>query len=263
MDLSTYEHIEFRREGHVLVMTLNRPERLNAVHKPLRRELIRAFLELDEDESRAVVITGAGRAFCAGGDVQRMDAQGGSNPRARIAQVRTGEIVRAQLDVEKPIVAAVRGPAIGLGASLALLCDVVVASETARIGDRHVNIGLVAGDGGVLIWPLLVGLNKAKELLMLGDLVEGEDLERLGVVNHLVPDDELEARSMELAQRLAAMPPYAVKATKLTANVLLRDQLSNVLDLGLAFEHYSAKTADHREAVRAWTEKREGSYTGE
>ena len=98
---------------------------------------------------------------------------------------------------------------------------------------------------------------------MLGDLVEGEDLERLGVVNHLVPDDELEARSMELAQRLAAMPPYAVKATKVTANVLLRDQLSNVLDLGLAFEHYSAKTADHREAVRAWTEKREGTYTGE
>ena len=177
--------------------------------------------------------------------------------------MRTGEIVRALLDLEKPIVAAVRGPAIGLGATLALLCDVVVASETARIGDRHVNIGLVAGAGGALIWPLLVGLNKAKELLMLGDLVEGEDLERLGVVNHLVPDDELEARSMELAQRLAAMPPYAVKATKVTANVLLRDQLSNVLDLGLAFEHYSAKTADHREAVRAWTEKREGTYTGE
>ena len=263
MDLSTYEHIEFRREGDVLVMTLNRPERLNAVHPPLRMELIRAFNELDEDESRAVVITGAGRAFCAGGDVQRMDEQGGSSTRVQFAQVRTGEIVRAQLDLEKPCVAAVRGPAIGLGASIALMCDVVVASETARIGDRHVNVGLVAGDGGALIWPLLVGLNKAKELLMLGDLVEGEDLERLGVVNHLVPDDELDARSLELAQRLAAMPPYAVKATKITVNTLLRDKLSAVLDLGLAYEHYSAKMADHREATRAWSERRDGVFTGE
>ena len=149
MDLSSYEHIEFRRDGHVLVMTLNRPERLNAVHPPLRRELIRAFNELDDDdESRAVLLTGAGRAFCAGGDVQRMNEQGGSNTRAKFAQVRTGEILRAHLDLEKPIVAAVNGPAIGLGATLALMCDIVVASPRARIGDRHVNIGLVAGDGG-------------------------------------------------------------------------------------------------------------------
>ena len=159
--------------------------------------------------------------------------------------------------------AAVNGPAIGLGATLALMCDIVVASPRARIGDRHVNIGLVAGDGGALIWPLLVGINKAKELLMLGDLVEGEDLERLGIVNHLVPEDELEARSMELAQRLAAMPPYAVKATKLTVNTLMRDKLSSVFDLGLAYEHYSAKMADHREATSAWAEKRDGIFTGE
>ena len=264
MDLSSYEHIEFRREGHVLVMTLNRPERLNAVHPPLRRELIRAFNELDDDdESRAVLMTGAGRAFCAGGDVQRMNEQGGSNTRAKFAQVRTGEILRAHLDLEKPIVAAVNGPAIGLGATLALMCDVVVASPRARIGDRHVNIGLVAGDGGALIWPLLVGINKAKELLMLGDLIEGEDLERLGLVNHLVPEEELEARSLELAQRLAAMPPYAVKATKLTVNTLMRDRISSVFDLGLAYEHYSAKMADHREATSAWAEKRDGTFTGE
>ena len=98
---------------------------------------------------------------------------------------------------------------------------------------------------------------------MLGDLVEGEDLERLGIVNHLVPEEELEARSMELAQRLAAMPPYAVKATKLTVNTLMRDKLSSVFDLGLAYEHYSAKMADHREATSAWAEKRDGVFTGE
>ena len=157
----------------------------------------------------------------------------------------------------------VNGVAVGLGASIALLCDIVVASERARIGDRHVNVGLVAGDGGALIWPLLVGINKAKELLMLGDLVEGADLERLGVVNHLVSEDELEGFTMELAQRMAAMPPYAVKATKITINTLLRDKLSSVMDLGLAYEHYSAKMADHREATRAWTKKRDGVFTGE
>ena len=263
MDLSSYAHIEFRRDGDVLVMTLNRPERLNAIHPPLRHEIVRAFQELDDDESRAVVITGAGRAFCAGGDVQRMNEEGGTGTRERFAQVRTGEILRAQLDLEKPSIAMVNGAAIGLGASIALLCDVVVASDAARIGDRHVNVGLVAGDGGALIWPLLVGINKAKELLMLGDLVEGADLERLGVVNHLVSAAELEGFTMELAQRMAAMPPYAVKATKITINTLLRDKLSSVMDLGLAYEHYSAKMADHREATSAWTQKRDGVFTGE
>jgi enoyl-CoA hydratase len=262
MDLSSYEHIAFHREGDVLVMTLNRPERLNAIHPPMRHEIVRAFKELDDDESRAVIITGAGRAFCAGGDVQRMDKQGGSSTREKFAQVRTGEIPRAQLDLEKPSIAMVNGVAVGLGASIALMCDVVVASETARIGDRHVNVGLVAGDGGALIWPLLVGINKAKELLMLGDLVEGADLERLGIVNHLVPTEKLEPFTMELAQRLAAMPPYAVKATKITVNTLLRDKLSSVLDLGLGYEHYSAKMADHREATSAWTEKRTATFTG-
>ena len=172
-------------------------------------------------------------------------------------------IVLSILEARQPVIARINGAAVGLGATVALACDVTFAAEGALIGDPHVSVGLVAGDGGALIWPLLVGLNKAKELLMLGDLVEGDDLERLGVVNHLVPDDELEARSLELAQRLAALPPYAVKATKITVNTLLRDKLSAVLDLGLAYEHYSAKMADHREATRAWSERRDGVFTGE
>ena len=263
MDLSSYEHLEFRRDGDVLVMTLNRPERLNAINGQMHLEITRAFRELDDDESRAVVITGAGRAFSAGGDVQWMDDIGGVETRKRFAQVRSGELLRAQLDLEKPIVAMVKGVAVGLGASIALLCDMVVASESARIGDRHVNVGLVAGDGGALIWPLLVGINKAKELLMLGDLVTGADLERLGVVNHLVSEDELEGFTMELAQRLTTMPPWAMKATKSVINAQLREKLPSFLDLGLAYEHYSAKMADHREATRAFTEKRDGVFTGE
>ena len=266
-DYSDFEFIKSRYEGKVLVLTLNRPERLNAVHGPLHNELSRIFRRVNNDnDAWAVLLTGEGRGFCAGGDVQNMSEGGAGSigSHARFAEVRgeAAEIVESILDCEKPIVAAVNGAAVGLGATIALMCDVVVCSETAKVGDRHVNVGLVAGDGGAVIWPLIVGPNKAKELLMTGDLITGPELLSMGIANHVVPQEEVMSFSMDLADRLASMPPYACRATKNTINKMLKQQAELVLDMGLSWEWLSMQQDDHREASTAWVEKREAVFSG-
>lgn len=266
-DFDRYEFIKISRDGPVLILTLNRPERLNAIHGPMHTELAAIFRDANADEeSRAVLLTGAGRGFCAGGDVRGMQERGSGDSVLDVAfrTVRTEaqEIVHSMLDLQKPLVGAINGPAVGLGSTIALLCDVVIASERARIGDTHVSVGLVAGDGGCVIWPALVGINKAKELLMTGELIAGADLLRLGIVNHLVPEDELERTSMAMAQRLAGMAPFATRATKVTINKLLKQRAETVLDVGLAWEAIAARTEDHKEAVSAFVEKRPPSFSG-
>ena len=265
-DLSTYEHILVNRTGRILTLTLNRPDRLNALHGPLHTELSTIFRDVNRDpDSDVVILTGAGRGFCAGGDVKGMaTSESGSNVKRSRAEVRgeAQEIVHSILDLEKPLIASVNGVAVGLGATVALLCDIVIASDRARIGDRHVNVGLVAGDGGAVIFPLLVGINKAKELLMTGDLIEGEELLRLGMVNHLVPHDELPSFTMAMAERLAGMAPYACRATKMVLNKILKQRAELVLDAGLAWERLGAPMHDHHEAAQAFVEKRTPVFTG-
>lgn len=266
-DYSEFEFITTEYKGKVLILTLNRPERLNAVHARMHYELSTIFRVVNNDnDAWAVVLTGAGRGFCSGGDVQNMSESGAGSIGAhdRFAEVRgeAASIVESILDCEKPIVAAVNGAAVGLGATIALLCDVVVCSETAKVGDRHVNVGLVAGDGGAVIWPLLVGPNKAKELMMTGDLITGDDLLRLGIANHVVPQEEVMEKAMERANALAAMPPYACRATKNVINKMLKQQAELVLDIGLSWEWLSMSKDDHREAASAWVEKREPTFTG-
>ncbi|MEE9276939.1 MAG: enoyl-CoA hydratase/isomerase family protein [Dehalococcoidia bacterium] len=265
-DYRGYQFIQAEMDDDVLVLTLNRPERLNAVHGPLHTELSKIFRDVNRDtDAKAVVLTGAGRAFCAGGDVQGMSERGaGSISTERYAEVRgeAVEIVNSILDLEKPLIAKVNGAAVGLGATIALLCDVVVASDKARIGDRHVNVGLVAGDGGALIWPLLVGVNKAKELLMTGDLIQGDELRQLGIANHVVPQDELDSFTMDLAKRLAGMAPYACRASKVAINKIVKQRAELVMDIGLSWEWLSMQKADHHEAATAWVEKREPVFTG-
>lgn len=241
---------------------LNRPDRLNALDPGAHLALQEALTEADRDPAtRVIVLTGRGRAFCAGGDVKGMqgkDSFGGSD---RV--LSTGrDLVDILLRLEKPIIAMVNGVAVGLGATIALLCDVVHMAAGARIGDRHVNVGLVAGDGGSMIWPLLIGPARAKEYLMTGRLIDAEDAARMGLVSRSVPDTELEAGVTALAEELAALPPYAVRATKLSINKYLQQSASQILDLSLAYEHLSMKTADHQEALRAFAEKRPGHYEG-
>lgn len=145
---------------------------------------------------------------------------------------------------------------------MALFCDVIIASEDAKIGDPHVSVGLVAGDGGAVIWPLLCGLAKAKEYLMTGDLMTAAEAERIGLINHVVPQAEVMPKSMELAHRLANGPTLAIRWTKLSCNKRLRDEVNLVLDASLAVETLSMISEDHQEATRAFVEKRTPQYKG-
>lgn len=256
-----YETIQIEREGNVAVLRLNRPERLNAVNGAMHSELMSLFLDVQADaDVRAAVLTGAGRAFCAGGDFG-----GGANMKSKSGLSMMQEarrIVDNLLDCEKPIVSAVNGAAAGLGATIALLCDVVVASRNARIGDPHVKMGITAGDGGAVIWPLLMGVNRAKYMLMSGDLMNADEAFSMGLVNKVVEEGEALPEAMAIAQRLAAGAPYAVQTSKTAVNKYIKAVSNLVLPYSLAVEEVSMRTADHREAVQAFQEKREPKFTG-
>lgn len=246
------------KEG-VATITLNRPERLNAIDAAMHRRLEQVFIEMDDDSGvRAIVITGAGRAFCAGGDVKDMDQrQGGPVQRREFAPTRHGRhLLRNMLECETPIIAAVNGDAVGLGASIALLCDVIFAAETARIGDTHVRVGLAAGDGSAVIWSMLCGVAKAKQYLMTGDLISAREAERIGLINGVVAEGKAYEEAWKFAKRLADGPTQAIKWTKYSVNKLIKDQMNLTLDTSLALESLTFLTDDHSEASRAFVEKR-------
>jgi len=262
MDYSRYRFIKVEKEGKVAIFTLNRPDALNAISLELHEELENIFGDVARDEEvNAVVLTGAGRAFSAGGDVKGM----GTPPEERIRRspIRYARrLIHNLLDVEQPIIAALNGHAMGLGATIALFCDIIIASETAKIADPHVKVGLVAGDGGAVIWPLLCGLAKAKEYLMTGDPLSAVEAERIGLINHVVAPDQVMPKALELAHRLANGPIKAICWTKLACNKRLRDEVNLVLEAGLAVETVSMFTEDHREATRAFAEKRSPVFKG-
>ncbi len=264
-DYSRYEFIKVEKAERVATVTLNRPDRLNAVNPGLHHELMTIWNDLAEDrEVNAIILTGAGRAFCAGGDVKGMasgtlaSASGGKAERITAAEGR--RIVQNMLDVEQPIIGAINGDAVGLGATIALLCDIIVASETARFADTHVKVGVVAGDGGAVIWPLLIGPARAKEFLMRGNFVNGADAFKMGMVNYAVAPEQVMAKARELAQELADGPTYAIRWSKLAVNKWLKQQANLILDASLAYEMVTFTTEDHREAARAFVEKRKPNF---
>jgi len=253
----TYQAITFERRGRVLQVTLNRPEKLNAVDALLHTELARVFVDISNDpDSDIVVLTGAGRAFSSGGDIGWMqdmiDQPGGFEQTGREAK----QIVFGLIDCEKPVIAKLNGHATGLGATIALFCDVIFAAEHAKIGDPHVSVGFVAGDGGAVIWPQLIGYARAKEYLLTGDLMTAAHAAQMGLINHVVPADELDARVDAFADRLAAGATKAIRWTKMSVNIGLRDLATSIMDASLAYEALSNATPDHQEAVRAFAEKR-------
>ena len=262
-----YETMLVEQDESVLTITLNRPERLNAVDRVMHRELEEVFGEVAFDGSvSALVLTGAGRGFCSGGDVRAMDERGAANvleqrPMGAISQSGR-RILHNMLWVEQPIVCALNGVAAGLGATIALFSDVIYASDRARIGDTHVRAGLVAGDGGAVIWPLLIGVAKAKELLMTGDFIDAHEAERIGLINKVVPHDDLMETVMDLARRLASGPALAIRGTKHALNKRIWEELNLVLDVGLALEERSFRHEDHKEAARSFVEKRAPQYKG-
>jgi enoyl-CoA hydratase len=227
----------------------------------MHAELLRLFDELrGERSARAVVLTGSGRAFSAGGDFGWMS---GIRPDAFAEMRREGkQIVWSLLDVEVPIVAAVNGPAVGLGATLALLCDAIFMADTAKLADPHVRVGLVAGDGGAVAWPLAVGPALAKRYLLTGDSLGAEEALRLGLVTHVAPADDLQAEALAFAERLAAGAPLAVRYTKLAVNQLVKQALATAFDYSTALEVLTFASEDHREALRALGAKEQPRFAG-
>ncbi len=247
-----------KRDNGVAIATLNRPERLNAVNGTMHHELAGICRAADADpDVKVLVFTGAGRAFCAGGDFGP-----DSEVTHRITLEDARMIVDHLLEAHIPIISAVNGYAMGLGATVALLCDVVVAAESAVFADTHVKLGIGAGDGGQVIWPFLMGVNRAKYYLMTGDRLDAAEAERLGLVNFVVPDDELMDRALEIADRLAAGPSLAIAASKVPINNWLRTVSAQVLPLSLSMEGATMRSADAREAAQAFQEKREPDFQG-
>jgi 2-(1,2-epoxy-1,2-dihydrophenyl)acetyl-CoA isomerase len=251
--------------GQVAYLTLNRPEALNAITPAQRDRLISLLTEASADPSvRAVVLTGTGRGFCAGADLR-----GGGAGEERIAGdvarvIRQGaqRLIAAVLDCEKPVIAAVNGTAAGLGAHLALACDLVLAAESAKFIEVFVRRGLVPDGGGAYLLPRLIGPRRAKELMFFGDALTAPDAERLGLVNRVVPDGELEKTAREWAERLATGPTRALALTKQLVNASLDSDRTTAFAAEAAAQEINMTTADAREGVASFVERRSPEYRG-
>lgn len=258
-----FETIDIERDGDVLIATIAHPDNdLNAVDERLHHDLTGLFSALKrETEARAILLTGRGRAFSAGGDFgwfPQLQEPGRMEDLRRDAK----QMIWDLLDVEIPLVIGINGPAVGLGASIALLGDVIFMADTATIVDPHVKVGIVAGDGGTAIWPLAVGPALAKRYLLTGDPVTAADAERLGLVTHVSPADRLRDDALAFAHRLAAGAPLALRYTKLAVNKLVKDALNTSFDTATALELVTFHSADHAEALAAMRDKRPPEFKG-
>ena len=261
--LPHFETILLSRQERRLTITLNRPEQLNAVNLAMHDELPEAFQFAQSDpHSDLVLLTGAGRAFSAGGELDHI-AHNAQNPQLFDHEARQAKrLVSTILDIDKPVVCRMNGHAVGLGATMALLSDVIFAAEGAKIGDPHVTLGLVAGDGGAAIWAQRIGLGRAKEHLLTGELLTAARAADIGLVNHCVPADELDAAVEAFCQRLLNGAMQAIHWTKLLTNLELKRIAVAVMDAGIAYESLSVRTADHREGIEALKEKRRPRFGG-
>lgn len=263
LDYDGYRGLQIERSGRILTVTLNRPQALNAIDATLHEELSRIFSDIDRDEETdVVVLTGAEGAFCAGGDLKWMvDLHG--DPAAFAEVIRNDRRIQTSLlDLEKPIIARVPGPAIGLGASLALFCDFVYATPRARFADPHVSVGLVAGDGGALIWPQLIGYARARRYLLTGDAIRGQEAAEMGLITAVVEPDELDATVDAMAQRMLTGATHAIRLTKSSINSGLKQLATSVIDKAAGFEFMSQAMQDHRIALEAFAAKEEPKFIG-
>ncbi|MGH3098778.1 MAG: enoyl-CoA hydratase/isomerase family protein [Streptosporangiales bacterium] len=263
MTYDDYQALSFDQRDRVLTIALNRPDRLNAIDGTLHEELSRVFDELNRDRTVDVaVLTGSGRAFCAGGDADWLDTLI-SDPLGweRLSE-ENRRTMTGILECRQPVIAKLNGVAAGLGATLALFCDMVFASDKAKIGDPHVKVGLVAGDGGTAIWPHLIGYARAREFLYTGELIPAQKAADMGLINRCVPHDELDAAVDEFADSLAGGAIRAIQWTKQAVNAPLRELVASNLELSLSLEAKSNLTQDHQEGIDALREKRAPKFVG-
>jgi enoyl-CoA hydratase len=242
--------------GAVRIVTLNRPEHMNSTSPELHRALVRVWAHLAEDgDARAVVITGAGKAFSAGGDWGLMQSLWDDHAKRTDEMREARRLLTEIFDFPLPLVAAVNGPAVGLGCSLAAACDIVLIAESAFLQDPHVAVGLTAADGGAPTWPLMMSLLKAKEYLLTCDRIPAEQAVAIGLANRVVPDGEVLDAAIALAEKLAAQPPQAVQTTKQALNMHMKRAIAGVLEYAASSEYQSFDTPEHRAIVNGFVER--------
>jgi enoyl-CoA hydratase len=257
MDYADYRHLVFERKpSGVLLITINRPEVLNATNARLHWELTQVWLTVDADpETRVAVVTGAGKAFSAGGDLELVEEMVGDADAAARTMREASDLVYNILNLDKPVVSAINGVAVGAGLVVALLADVSIISETARLTDGHTRLGVVAGDHAAIIWPLLCGMAKAKYYLLTSEFLDGREAERIGLVSLCVPPADVLPRALDVAGGLGRGSQPSIRWTKRALNNWLR-QAGPIFDQSLALEMLTFMHRDVREGARAIREKR-------
>ncbi|MFB0559836.1 MAG: enoyl-CoA hydratase/isomerase family protein [Candidatus Lokiarchaeia archaeon] len=258
MKVIPYQYIIVEKEDDIAIITMNRPEKLNALNLELQEEMKQALDNLNmDDEVKVIIITGAGRAFSAGGDIGTMKQAHQIDPLLlrQALYNATSEVTNRIWNMEKPIIAAVNGVAAGGSCNWALACDFVIASENARFGEVFIHLGLVPDGGGSWLLPRLVGLQKAKEIIMMGKMVPAEEAERIGMVNKVVPKEVLMSTAKEYAKKLASLPSRALGAAKKTINKATLTSLKEAMDYEMTMQAITFQTEDHRERVKAFLEK--------
>ena len=261
MNSNDYEFLDVGVADQIATITFDRPTKANAVDAIGHAELGRVLRDVAAaDEVRVAVVTGAGGVFSVGGDFDLIEGLTTGDAEARMrSMAEARELVQAHLDLDKPVIAAINGFAAGAAAAFALLCDIAIAERGAQIGDGHMRAALAAGDGGTIVWPLSVGMMKAKRYLLTGDFVGAEEAERIGLVTEVVEEGQALPRAMEMARRLAALPQAALRFTKRALNQHLRLAAIQSFDYSLALEIMSAETG---ETAAALAELRQGARNG-
>jgi len=261
-----YETITVKKKDRVATVTMNRPEKMNAVNLQMREELVAALQEVAEDpDAMVVVFTGAGRAFCSGLDHNGLLGGGGEErgPSGTAQEVRRMQRISLALQtMDKPTIAMVNGVALGIGCDFAFACDMRVGSDNAYFGSGFVRVGAIPGAGGSWLCTRLMGLGRGLEFLFTGDFLLAEAAERIGVLNKLVPADELEMETMKLAQKIAKGPPIAIRLTKRQAYKALEMDMETSLELASVGQAVAMSTEDYHEATTAFREKRGFEFKG-
>jgi 2-(1,2-epoxy-1,2-dihydrophenyl)acetyl-CoA isomerase len=257
-----YEAILVRKAGPVATVMLNRPEALNFLDPIMAQEIESAMADFEKDEEvRAVIITGAGRAFCAGGDVKFMKQEWPVYDLV-VRMERVTGFIKAMLDLPKPIIASVNGPAVGAGCNIALAADLVLASEKATFCQVFTRIGLIPDCGGIYLLPRRVGMTKAKELILTARTIEAGEAERIGLVNRVVPAEALEEETRKIAAELASGATMAIGIAKRLLNQSYESDFETILQAENSNQVLLRKAEDHREGVRAFFEKRKPEFKG-
>lgn len=262
IDFSKYpESVKLDLTNNVLTITLNNPDFRNAIRPDMDEALTRIFWDADADpEVRVIVLAGAGQSFCAGGDIAAMQ-EGVDNINNFVVGIKNGKrFMQAMIDCDKPIIARVHGDAVGLGATLALFSDICVASENARFADPHVKVGLVAGDGGAIIWPKNAGYAAAKYFLLTGDLVGAREAQAMGLIAKVTTEADLDTEVNRIVDKLNNGSLPSITYTKHVLNIGIRQLFASSVDAGFALETLTSRLPDHREATTAFVEKRKPNF---